>query len=84
MIAAIDTVDGSTLGVNLVTSHQVDCMSSAFIPAEGVENDQEHFTSCSNKLGRFLVYQTISLVANSLCKESIIVSECSNLLKLWV
>ena len=38
MIAAIDTVDGSTLGDNLITSHQVDCMSSALIPAEAVEN----------------------------------------------
>ena len=50
MIAAIDTVDGSTLGDNLITSHQVDCMSSALIPAEAVENDQEHITSCSNKV----------------------------------
>ena len=70
MIAAINTVDGSTLGVNLVTSHQVDCMSSAFIAAEAVENDHEHITSCSNKLGRFLVYHAISLVANSLCKKA--------------
>ena len=51
MIAAIDTVDGSTLEDNLITSHQVDCMSSALIPEEVVENDQEHITSCSNKLG---------------------------------
>ena len=51
MIAAIDTVDGSTLGDNLITSHQVDCMSSALIPAEAVENDQEHITFCSNKVG---------------------------------
>ena len=40
MIAAIDTVDGSTLGDNLITSHQVDYMSSALIPVEAVENDQ--------------------------------------------
>ena len=51
MIAAIDTVDGSTLGDNLIMSYQVDCMSSALIPAEAVENDQEHITSCSNKVG---------------------------------
>ena len=31
-------------------SHQVDCMSSALIPAEAVENDLEHITSCSNKV----------------------------------
>ena len=55
MIAAIDTVDGSTLGDNLIMSYQVDCMSSALIPAEAVENDQEHITSCSNKVGRYLV-----------------------------
>ena len=40
MISAIDTVDGSTLGDNLITSHQVDYMSSALIPVEAVENDQ--------------------------------------------
>ena len=40
MIAAINTVDGSTLGDNLITCHQVDYMSSALIPAEAVENDQ--------------------------------------------
>ena len=51
MIAAIDTVDGSTLGDNLITSHQVDCMSSALIPAEAVENDQEQITSSRNKVG---------------------------------
>ena len=51
MIAAIDTANGSTLGYNLITSHQVDCMSSVLIPAEAVKNDQEHITSCSNKIG---------------------------------
>ena len=40
MIAAIDTVDGSTLRENLIISHQVDCMFSALVPAETVENDQ--------------------------------------------
>ena len=44
MIAVIDTIDHSTLGDNLITSHQVDCMSSALIPAEAVENDQEQTT----------------------------------------
>ena len=42
MIAAIVTADDSTLGGNLITSHQVDCMSSALIPVEAVENYQEH------------------------------------------
>ena len=44
MIAAIDTVDGSTLGDNLITSHQVDYMSSVLIPVEAVENDQGHIS----------------------------------------
>ena len=51
MIAAINTAGGSTLWDNLITSHQVDYMSSAFIPAEAVRNDQEHITSSSNKVG---------------------------------
>ena len=45
MITTINTVDGSTLGVNLVTSHQVDYMSSAFILADALENKQEHFAA---------------------------------------
>ena len=65
MIAAIDTVDGSTLGDNLITSHQVDCMSSALIPAEAVENDQEHITSWSNKV--VTCYHAITLV--TLCSK---------------
>ena len=51
MIAAINTARGSTLGDNLITSHQVDYMSSVFIPAEAVRNDQEHIISSSNKVG---------------------------------
>ena len=39
MIAAINTADGSTLGDDLITSHQVDHMSSVLIPAEAVKND---------------------------------------------
>ena len=50
MIPATDTVHSSTLRDNLVTSHQVDYISSALIPAEAVENDQEHIISCSNKI----------------------------------
>ena len=42
MIATINTVDGSELGDNLITSHQVDYMFSALILTEAVENDQEH------------------------------------------
>ena len=44
MMAAINTVDSSTLGDNLTTIHQVDYMSSALIRVEVVENDQEHIS----------------------------------------
>ena len=37
-ITAINNLDGSTLGDNLITSHHVDYMSSALIPSETVEN----------------------------------------------
>ena len=47
MITAINTVEGSTLGANLVSSHQVDYMSAAFIPTEAVEIYQEHPVTCS-------------------------------------
>ena len=43
MIIAINILDGSTLGDNLITSNQVDYLSSALIQAEAVENNQEHF-----------------------------------------
>ena len=42
MIATINTVDGSKLGDNLITSHQVDQRFSALTPNEAVKNDQEH------------------------------------------
>ena len=51
MIAAINISDGSTLGDNLIRSHQVDYTSSLLIPAEPLENDQEHITSSSNNVG---------------------------------
>ena len=38
MIAAISTADRFMLGDDLITSHQVDYMSSVLIPAEAVEN----------------------------------------------
>ena len=65
MTAAINSFDGSTLGNKLITSHQVDYMSSVLIPAEAVENAQEHITSSSNKVGSR--YHTIILV--TLCAE---------------
>ena len=49
MITAINTLDGSTLEDNLITNHQVDYMSSALIPAEAVEDNQEHLVA--NKVG---------------------------------
>ena len=33
-ISAINTLDGSTLGANLILSHQVNYMSSVLIPTE--------------------------------------------------
>ena len=44
MRAAINFADGSTLQDNLITSHQVDYQTSVLIPAEAVENDQEHIS----------------------------------------
>ena len=45
VITAINTFDGSTLGDNLITSQHVNYMSSVLIPAEAVENDQEHLVA---------------------------------------
>ena len=45
MITTINTLDGSTLSDNLITSHQVDYMSSVLISAEAVENNQEHLAA---------------------------------------
>ena len=49
MITTINNLDGSTLGDNLITNHRVDYMSSALIPAEAVEDNQEHLLA--NKVG---------------------------------
>ena len=49
MITAINTLDGSKLGDNLITSHELDCMSSGLISVEAVENNQEHLVE--NKVG---------------------------------
>ena len=45
VITDINTLDGSTLGDSLITSYQVDYMPSVLIPAEAVENDQEHLVA---------------------------------------
>ena len=42
LITAMNALDGSTLRDNLITSHQVDYMSTELIPAEAVENNQDH------------------------------------------
>ena len=49
MITTINTLDGSKLGDNLITSHQLDYMSSGLISVEAVENNQEHLVE--NKVG---------------------------------
>ena len=49
VITDINTLDGSTLGDStlgdLITSHLVDYVPSVLIPAEAVENDQEHLVA---------------------------------------
>ena len=42
LITAISTLDGFTLGGDLITSHQVDNMSTTLIPTEAVENNQDY------------------------------------------
>ena len=49
LITAINTLDGSTLGDYVITNHYLDYMSTALIPAEAVENNQEHLVT--NKVG---------------------------------
>ena len=44
-ITAINSQNGSMLGDNLIMSNQVAYMSSALIPAEAVENNQEHLVA---------------------------------------
>ena len=45
LITAINTLDRSTLADNLIASHQVDYLTLARIPAEAIENDQEHLVA---------------------------------------
>ena len=47
VITAINILDGSTLGDNLIMSHQVDDM--LLISAEAFENNQKHLVA--NKVG---------------------------------
>ena len=41
MVAAVSNLDGSMLGENLITNHQVDYMPSALILVEAIENYQK-------------------------------------------
>ena len=45
MITATNTSDGSTLGDNLIASHQVDYMSSGLISGETGENEKYHLVA---------------------------------------
>ena len=45
VIITINTLDGSALRDNLITSHQIDYMCSVLIPAEAVKNHQEHLVA---------------------------------------
>ena len=69
-MAAINTLDGSTLGDNLITSHQVGYMSSALIPAaQDVENNQEHLVA--NTVGSI----TLLVIVTLFVQETIVMSE---------
>ena len=59
VITAINTSDGSTLGDNLITSHQVNYMSSTLILTETVENDQEHLVATGE-----IIHVDIKLVSS--------------------
>ena len=50
LITLINTLDGSPLGDNLITSHQVDYLFTALVSAETFEDNQEHFV-VANKVG---------------------------------
>ena len=41
----INTLYGCRLEDDVITNHQIDCMSSVLIPAEAVENDREHLVA---------------------------------------
>ena len=45
LIAAFDTLDSSTLADKLIKNHKVDYLFSKLIPAEAVDNDQEHLVA---------------------------------------
>ena len=78
MIASINITGGSSLGDNLITSYQVEYMSS-------VLTQSFHPKSLTkNTLHLLAISQVVShhYFSNSLCKETIIMSECSILLKL--
>ena len=49
LITTINALDCSTLGDNLITSHQVYYVSKVLIPGESVQNKQEHLVA--NKVG---------------------------------
>ena len=57
VITAINNLDGFTLGDNLITSHQVDYISSALVQAEAVENNQEYLLA--NKVGSITLLVTV-------------------------
>ena len=55
LITAINTFDGSTLVDNVITSHYLDYMFTALIPAEAVENNQEHLITNKERSIKSLV-----------------------------
>ena len=57
VITAINNLDGFTLGDNLITSQQVDYISSALVQAEAVENNQEYLLA--NKVDSITLLVTV-------------------------
>ena len=44
-LSSNNALDGFMLADNLIKSHQLDLVSSGFISAEAVDNDQEHLAA---------------------------------------
>ena len=74
MIATINIADGSTLGDNLVTSHQIDHMSSVLIQSFQLKS----LKMTKNTLHLLAIRQVVSrhYFSHSLCREAVIMSNC--------
>ena len=70
MITTINIVDGSTLGDNLITSLQIDYMSSVLIQSFQLKS----LKMTKNTLHLLAIRQVVSrhCFSNSLCKETVL------------